>query len=278
MLETHGLLIALALSLISSVILWSVSAHYVPSWNTQGRFDKTPGGKNKWTIVFALATILGLASTFAMYQLQPNIFIAAAISICLWIMTLTSYTDFTVLRIPSEPSIVAYYLGLPLLLGYGLQSGAWGPIFVALGIWLIMPILFFFPRSIGMGDVRLMLIAATSLSWWVGIQGMYVTGLFIGVGLQLLFFAVAHSAKKFLNYDKFGVWAYRGELSGQPNKAKGAGPLNARNFVEKKGAEKKKQLHLPFGPALMFGFIAAAFWVASKTDPGTCSAILGNFC
>lgn len=273
MLETHGLLITLALSLISSGILWVVSAHYVPAWNTEGRFEKTPGGKHKWTVVFALGTLLGLVGTFALYQLQPNVYIAASMSICLWIMTLTSYTDFSVLRIPSEPSIVAYYLGLPLILGYGLQSGAWGPILIALGIWLIMPVIFFFPKSIGMGDVRLMLIAATSLSWWVGIQGMYVYGLLIGVGLQFAFFGVAHLAKSAFNYDKFGIWAYRGELH-----AKSQSKLPFPLPTDDKGKTKKKQLHLPFGPALMFGFIAAAFWVAAQASTGTCYAITGNFC
>src|SRR5690606_4387356 len=95
-------------------------------------------------------------------------------------------TDFSTYKIPREPSILAYYLGLPLMIGYALSIGSWAPI-AAFGVWMVIPTLLFLfsGGGIGMGDIRLLILFGTTLSWWVGIEYMFY-GLIASCLLQLI--------------------------------------------------------------------------------------------
>lgn len=267
-----AVLVAAALS----AILWVVSSRKTSDWESRG-FE---GVKTSWTSIFAQSTGLALLSTLIAAFLGANFWQASAISLLGWMLVLVCYTDFATYKIPREPSIAAYYLGLPLLAGHALESQSWAPV-AAFGVWMIIPTLFFLVAGggIGMGDIRLFILFGTTVSWWIGIEYM-IYALVAACVIQLLIFPIAKMLGR-------GQYAAKGsmeapepaadEVAQTATDAASDGMDDSSVGNSEKSPAPKKRMHLPFGPALMVVYFAVGMYSATR-QLDTCDALVGMLC
>lgn len=272
------------LSLISSALLWVKSQKHTSEWEDRGiniRFQ--------WKSVFLVATLLAVLASTTAGLLGAGFLPAAALGILGWMTVLVTVTDFTTYKIPRETSILAYYLGMPLMVAFAITSGSWAPI-VAFLVWFIIPTVLFFAagKGLGMGDIRLLILFGTTVSWWVGIEYMFYA-LVAACLLQLLIaLPVALITGR-------GRRAVPGTTSSTPEPPRAAATsadeedltveveaaeetLDATtDSAPKKDKGQKKKLHLPFGPALMVAFLGMGIYSASRIID-TCDILIAYFC
>lgn len=213
-----------------------------------------------WSRVVIMSSIAGFAGLAAFHaiiseavptQLAQAIMMSGGV---LAFMTVTTaITDYTLYKIPKRVTQVAVLLGVVTVSLASLAAGSLMPLFVALGCMLI-PFLLMFTRGIGMGDIRLYVMTAILLPWWMGIQ-MYVYGLIAGVVVGLISFAIARVLK---------VGARREMKPGAFDKL-------VYGLRHKELPEKIEKRVLPFGPAILIGFFLAAVYVIAVGEPVLCA-------
>lgn len=121
-----------------------------------------------WVKTFLASSGISFAVGAAVFVLLNNPWPAIAIMPMAYMMSLGSLTDMKILKIPQDISVLAYLLPLPIML-LSIDSYGW----FSLGVWGAIIALFFFfcwAGAFGLADLRIMILAATSLVWWAGIE------------------------------------------------------------------------------------------------------------
>lgn len=272
------------LSLVSSALLWAKSNKHTSEWEDRGisvRFQ--------WKSVFLAATLLAVLASTVAGVLGAGFLPAAGVGLLGWMTVLVTVTDFTTYKIPREPSILSYYLGMPLMAAFAIMNGSWAPI-VAFLAWMLIPTILFFVagKGLGMGDIRLLILFGTTLSWWVGIEYMF----FALVAACLVQLLIAFPAAVLTGRGRKAVPGAT-ESTAEPAQPEAPAEEDAGEddvvveveVVEEsldsvpsdKQKKAKKKLHLPFGPALMFAFLGMGIYSASRLIDN-CDIFMMYFC
>lgn len=284
----------LGASVFTSAALWAYSSPRTAEWEARG-FTGLPV---QWKTLFLLSTLASISLAGLGAIIGADFWQMTSLGLLGWMTTLVTVTDLRTYKIPREPSVLSYWLGIPLMLGYAFSIESWAPL-GAFGVWMIIPtaLLLFSRGGIGMGDVRLLILFGTTLSWWIGIEYMFYA-LIVACVLQLILFAGAVVTGK-------GKRAAVGELMHQDLVQQGlideepttdtiskvdtseidltvptelVEPINSSPEDEQEPRkESKKRLHLPFGPALMIAYTAAGVYAATRTM-NTCDIFMMFLC
>lgn len=175
-----------SLGLILSVGLSAFAYYRLPHWKARdfGTYDF------KWKTIFASSTLISFGMGAFVYYLASNPWAAISVIPLAYMAVLGSITDMKVVKIPSDISILAYWIPVPLLFifadGYG---------WLSFGIWMAIVLLFAFfafAGAFGFADLRIMLLAGTSISWWIGAENILLA---FGASafIQLLLYPLAHA-------------------------------------------------------------------------------------
>lgn len=213
-----------------------------------------------WLQVVLLSSLAGFAGVAGFRAVIPEtvpaqlgLAIITAGGLLSFMTMMTAITDYALYKIPKRVTQLTVLLGVVVISTASLAVGSLMPLFVALGC-LLIPFLLMFTRGIGMGDIRLYALTAILLPWWMGIQ-MYVYGLIAGVIVGLLSFAIARVLK---------VGAQREMTPGVIDKI-------THRLRRKELPEKITKRVLPFGPAVLIGFLLAAVYVLAVGEPVVCA-------
>lgn len=213
-----------------------------------------------WSRVVLLSSVVGFAGVAGFHAVISETVpahlsqaIITAGGLLSFMVMMTAITDYLLYKIPKRVTQLTMLLGTVAVSAASLAAGSLMPLLVALGCMLI-PFLLMFTRGIGMGDIRLYAMTAILLPWWMGIQ-MYVYGLIAGVIVGLLSFAIARVLK---------VGAQREMKPGVIDKL-------VHGMRRKELPEKVTKRVLPFGPAILIGFLLAAVYVIAVGEPVICA-------
>lgn len=213
-----------------------------------------------WSRVVLLSSVVGFAGVAGFHAVISETVpaplsqaIITAGGLLSFMVMMTAITDYLLYKIPKRVTQLTMLLGTVAVSAASLAAGSLMPLLVALGCMLI-PFLLMFTRGIGMGDIRLYAMTAVLLPWWMGIQ-MYVYGLIAGVIVGLLSFAIARVLK---------VGAQREMKPGVIDKL-------VHGMRRKELPEKVTKRVLPFGPAILIGFLLAAVYVIAVGEPVICA-------
>lgn len=213
-----------------------------------------------WSRVVLLSSVVGFAGAAGFHAVISETVpaplsqaIITAGGLLSFMVMMTAITDYLLYKIPKRVTQLTMLLGTVAVSAASLAAGSLMPLLVALGCMLI-PFLLMFTRGIGMGDIRLYAMTAILLPWWMGIQ-MYVYGLIAGVIVGLLSFAIARVLK---------VGAQREMKPGVIDKL-------VHGMRRKELPEKVTKRVLPFGPAILIGFLLAAVYVIAVGEPVICA-------
>lgn len=231
---------SIALSVFVPVILSLVSYKYLrPEWIAETKVS--------WGSTLSLAALFSAATTTLalflgpLYQPDPRL---VALSIISWIMVITFITDLTTYKIPRGVSRLAYFAGVaPLLWAAFIGAGFWGTMFAAIGL-LIVPLILIFFTGIGTGDIRLIILFAITLPWWITVEGWFhAFALSAVIGFVHIIFA---------SIFKKGSSTMTVKTSATTRKIQA---LFGKDITE----TKEKRI-IPFGPALLLGFWGYALY------------------
>ena len=177
--------IFLILGLFLSIGLSAFGAYRLPQWK-----EREFGGYDfKWKTIFASSTLISFTIGALIYSLTASPWPAIAIIPLAYMTVLGSITDMKVIKIPSDISILAYWIPVPLLVIFA-DSYGW----LSFAIWMAIVLLFTFfafAGAFGFADLRIMILAGTSISWWVGAENILLA---FGASalIQLLLHPLAH--------------------------------------------------------------------------------------
>lgn len=244
---------------VISIGLWFYSTTKVKEWESRGM----AGLPLKWSTIFLLSTISAVATTAGAYFLGAPALGAVGLGLVGFLIPLVSVTDYSRYLIPREVSVAAYWIGVPLAIGYMLQVQSIQPIVQVL-LWSVVVAVFFIFALVGwlgMGDVRIFILGATAMAWWAGAEYLML-GLFLGTLLQVLIYIGAKLLNKGRHQEVTSLLQSTQDSSSE--KGEVTEELNKK--------PKKKRLHLPAGPAFLCGFLiigllAAAFPVSEIGSP-----------
>lgn len=263
--------------LITAIILSGGFSLYakkkLPQWKERhfGEYDF------KWNKIFAWSSVVAFAVSTLVFLITSSLAAALAIIPLGYMLVLGSVVDFKISKIPADISFIAYLVPIPLLLLFSDRYG-----WFSFAVWMGLVAFFFIFTWIGMfgfADLRILILAGTSLSWWVGIENLAMAFGFSAI-IQLIFHAIAHIKKSDIGTMKTRTgWLYEKELKEQkeaellentPNSEEVKANDESVNETEevtlvedvdnadqKKKAGKKKKF-LPFGPALYISFTLLA--------------------
>lgn len=256
-----------------AILALSVGAWFLPPvwvnhtlrWGSAARQKSADEAEVKklgvpWSRVVLLSSVVGFAGVAGFHAVisetvpaQLSQAIITAGGLLSFMVMMTAITDYLLYKIPKRVTQLTMLLGTVAVSAASLAAGSLMPLLVALGCMLI-PFLLMFTRGIGMGDIRLYAMTAILLPWWMGIQ-MYVYGLIAGVIVGLLSFAIARVLK---------VGAQREMKPGVIDKL-------VHGMRRKELPEKVTKRVLPFGPAILIGFLLAAVYVIAVGEPVICA-------
>lgn len=230
---------------------------YTERWEHEERgFTKMA---NHWHKAFVTAFLVGeAAAVLAGFLSQWNIYAVFIFAILGYSLSFSSYTDIIEHKAPKEIARWSILILIPIATLAILDNGLYVlsspqnfilrlPYFpvspelpiqqlVAFGVWMIIPIVMMLVSGggLGMADIRLFVLFAVGLSWWVGIMAMF-TAFFVANVIQALSFI---PAKKY-------NWGHMVTL--------------------KSGKEKRA---MPFIPALSVTFMLVGFYMLPHTLTG----------
>ena len=222
--------------MIAAILLLSMTLSFIGLKIAPEWKDQVP-----WThlmfISGASAGIVGVSSYLIGRSLLPSL----AIILLVWLFPTIIYTDYKLYLIPRGITMLTLPFAIALIIADTFTLHSFTP-FIMVAVSLVFPLILIFLRGIGMGDIRLLVLFSLALPWWIGTQRM-ITAIFLSVGIQLLSFAIG--------------------------KIYGKGKMRTVKGLD--GKEKQK-MSLPFGPALLAGFILISLLAISS--PVDCSSAL----
>lgn len=269
--------IFISLGLFLSIGLTAFGFYRLPHWKARdfGEHDF------KWKTIFSLSTLISFGVGALVYYLASNPWVAVSIIPLAYLAVLGSVTDMKVVKIPNDISILSYWIPVPLLFIFA-DSYGW----LSFAIWMVvvLPFAFFaYIGAFGYADLRIMILAGTSISWWVGAENILLA---FGASafVQLLLHPLAQvfnwgvvKERKSINYivkekEEAERIANGEEISivKQPKPEKTYNNPISRFFAMlfKKldnlvnGKSDKPKRFVPFGPALMISFCLVGLYYA----------------
>lgn len=277
-------------SIFFPLILTLYGFKKIPAWESRG-FE---GHGFNWKKIFAGSFIASLVASSLVYFLVENPWPAIAISPLAYMLVLGSVTDLKTLKIPNDISFIAYLLPVPIMIACA-DSFGW----LSFGIWFGLIALFFifvWFGAFGMADLRIMILAGTSVSWWVGADNLIFSFGFAAF-VQLIAYPLANKfnwgvvkqrksvmleikekdeaeAKARAEAEENGVDYVAPEINNEASTE-----LTVETTVEKPvkkrnpilawlhrlfyGKSEKEKRFLPFGPALYLSFTLVGIYYAS---------------
>lgn len=275
--------IFLSLGLLVSVGLTAFGFYRLPHWK-----EREFGQYNfNWNLIFAGSSIFSFIIGGLIYHLSGSPWPALAVIPLAYMTVLGSITDMKIVKIPSDISILSYWLPVPLLFIFA-DSYGW----MSFGIWMAIVLLFAFfafAGAFGFADLRIMIMAGTSISWWVGAENILLA---FGASafIQLLLYPLANifnwgvvKERKSMSYlakereeaERLSaleessangislekVDSIADEKTAEPEvtpEEKPKGKVN--NFLNGKSSKAKR--FVPFGPALCIAFCVVSLYYA----------------
>lgn len=191
--------------------------------------------------------------------------------IVMWVGVFSAVTDLFSLKVPIDLAVRGYWAVFPPAVLAVLFSGDnWK--FIALSIFVFwfwaMFLYFFFGGGFGQADVRMMILHAFGLTWWVGIDWVFYAFL-IACILQICF----HPLSAFIRVGKRRAKGQR--YNKNVDKIPPAVEVYDDDTVFSPIPQKKS--YLPLVPALSFVYTIVIF-VSLFMDRTGCSAYEGIFC
>lgn len=272
--------IFIALGLLISLGLSGYGLLRIPLWDDEERgFRK---GNFQWKKILAVSTVVSFLVGLAVFYLSQSPWAGISIIPLAYLMVLGTVTDMKVLMIPRDISALCYWIPVPLLIIFA-DSYGW----LSFGIWMAVVALFFvfsYAGAFGFADLRIMILAGTSISWWIGAENILLA---FGASafIQLLMYPLANkfnwgivkvrksitqsvkdneAATKLASEEDIPMGT---EITSEENlpetKPQGSvGKLMEKpnNFIN--GQSKKAKRFVPFGPALMISFCAVSIYYA----------------
>jgi len=228
------MLISLALSLAMASALSFVSYRWLtPKWIAEVRA--------KWsTINVSAAAFAVLAAGVASVANNDSFdYRVASILLVAWLLVVICFTDYSAYKIPRGASRMAIAVSAGLLVWGMIDNHSISEYLAVTGVALIVPLLFFMVQGIGMGDIRLFVILALSLTWWVTLSGWF-NALGIAAFIGIISFALAKimSRGEHVDFTKSRI----------------------RSAISKNGAENVSKKVIPFGPALAAAYFGYAMF------------------
>lgn len=194
--------------------------------------------KITWRQITIASSIFGLLFAFIAALLGKTIEAQISLLVFTWLFPIVCLTDFKAYKIPRGVSKMVYWFGFCLAGSVAVYyQNLTTLLFV--GLMLIIPFTLMFVNGIGFGDIRLLIGTASLFSWWIGVSA-YNYALIGASLLQLLLFIAT-------------VKTSHGK------------------YTEPVEGKKRKRM-LPFGPALMLGFIISALFFSPSGVP--CESLL----
>lgn len=248
------------------------SYKFIPGWNER---DFSVKGAN-WKNVLIGASGLSMVSSIVAYAGTLNGPVSLSLAVVGFLTVVASYTDLKVYKIPADLSILCYWIPVPFVLLCFSSIDWFGPI-----TWAVLVILFILvalkSKGLGFGDIRLLILFGTALSWWMDPMLMIYT-LLIATVLQI----VIHLVAPFLNLGvskKKGsntVWnAETKKLEGDKAVAtkrrkpglhiKLLAPILPARWTASL-FKNRPRFHAPFGPALIVSYLGSALYYALTSD------------
>jgi hypothetical protein len=272
--------IFIALGLLISIGLSGYGLLRIPLWDDEERgFRK---GNFKWKKILAVSTVVSFIIGLTIFYLTQNPWAGISVIPLAYLMVLGTVTDMKVLMIPRDISALCYWIPVPLLLIFA-DSYGW----LSFGIWMAVVALFFvfsYAGAFGFADLRIMILAGTSISWWIGAENILLA---FGASafVQLLIYPLAHKfnwgivkirksvtqsvkdneADSKLNSEEDIALNESAVPATEPARKKPKGFFGRllekiNNFIN--GQSKKEKRFVPFGPALMISFCAVSLYYA----------------
>lgn len=266
--------IFIALGLLISIGLSGYGLLRIPLWDDEERgFRK---GNFQWKKILTASTAISFLVGLTVFYLSQSPWAGISVIPLAYLMVLGTVTDMKVLMIPRDISALCYWIPVPLLIIFA-DSYGW----LSFGIWMAVVALFFvfsYAGAFGFADLRIMILAGTSISWWVGAENILLA---FGASafVQLLIYPLA-------NKFNWGIVKIRKSVTQsvkdneaeskldseedivpkeEPVKKKPRGFIGRileklNNFIN--GQSKKEKRFVPFGPALMISFCAVSIYYA----------------
>lgn len=272
--------IFIALGLLISLGLSGYGLLRIPLWDDEERgFRK---GNFQWKKILAVSTVVSFLVGLAVFYLSQSPWAGISIIPLAYLMVLGTVTDMKVLMIPRDISALCYWIPIPLLIIFA-DSYGW----LSFGIWMAVVALFFvfsYAGAFGFADLRIMILAGTSISWWIGAENILLA---FGASafIQLLMYPLANkfnwgivkvrksitqsvkdneAATKLASEEDIPMGT---EITSEedlpetkPQGSVGKLMEKPNNFIN--GQSKKAKRFVPFGPALMISFCAVSIYYA----------------
>lgn len=282
--------IFLVLGLVVSIGLSLFGLYRLPLWK-QRDFGSV---EFKWKTIFASSTVFSFLVGAIVYGMTLNPWPSVAVIPLAYMTILGSITDMKVVKIPSDISIIAYWIPVPLLFIFA-DSYGW----LSFGIWMAIVLLFTFfayAGAFGFADLRIMILAGTSISWWIGAENILLA---FGASalVQLMIYPLAHffnwgvvKERKSISYlvkekenEEKKNTAEEDTPSAEVKPEEGVAPVeySENDEIEEPeslapevpqpkgkagkflfGKSDKAKRFVPFGPALMVAFCVVALYYA----------------
>lgn len=198
------------------------------------------------------------------------VLIPVSVSLVTWISVMSALTDLFSLKVPMDLAVYGYWAAIPIGVTGIFFTEDWLFSLISMGIFLLWAgfLYFFFNGGFGQADVRLLILYAFSITWWVGIDWVFYSFL-IACVIQIFFHFVSPN---------LGVGKKRAK--GQYyNPNIDTIPVNVDVYPEKVefGPVPKKKSFLPLVPALATVYLVAVT-VSLFLGRTVCSAYDGIFC
>lgn len=142
----------------------------------------------QWNKIFTASSITSFVVSGIVFAITQSPWAAIAIAPLAYMLVLGSVTDFKISKIPMDISVLAYLIPIPLLLIFA-DSYGWFSFLVWTGVILLF-LVFAYLGMFGLADLRIMILAGTSLSWWVGVENLAMAFGFSAI-IQLIVHAFA---------------------------------------------------------------------------------------
>lgn len=193
-----------------------------------------------------------------------------AVSLVMWVGVMSAMTDVFSLKVPMDIAVRGYWSVFPVSIAGIIFSDDWQIVGIGvLAFWVwAMFLYFFFAGGFGQADVRMMILHAFGLVWWIGVDWVFYAFLAACI-LQIAF----HMFSGVIRIGKRRAYKQR------YNKSIDKLPPNVEVYDENPEFAKipQKRSYLPLVPALTLSYtvLIIVSLVAERTG---CSAYGGFLC
>lgn len=221
------------------------------SWLKRG-YDRRPV---KWGALITASALVAVALGEIVSVISHSGSIGGSVAAMGFLLVFSSVTDLMLLKIPSEPTMLAQAIGAALFVINANRITTEG--FITVGFFAVILLILWvtsFMRLLGGGDYRILTAIFLLFAWWMPPTLMAVALL----GMAALGLVTSLMAHLF----GFGVKKTTGE-STRWNPETGKNEAVASNEKDQKG---KKRTFFPFGPSILVAFTVVAMVAAFTSE------------